>query len=135
MKLQPSAMNNHNFTAKDSEIYLISADEFGEEITVFKDGESLGHISLERISDEGPDNEIFYVTHLSLENCRRLGIGRACLQLHHRTFGRPITAGVDNGTTSGDGSHLTGDGLPFVTKMREEGLIVSDEELDDSDCW
>lgn len=126
-------MNDYNFTASDNEIYLISIEDSGEEITVFKNDENLGHISFRMISDDSPNNEFYHITHLALDKCRRRGIGRACLVFHRQTFGQPITAGVDIGTTSDDGSNLTGEGLPFVTKMREEGLIVSEEEWDDFD--
>ena len=40
-------------------------------------------------------------------------------------FNSPLTAGNDNGTTSTDGSHLTGDGPGFIAKMKMEGIVCS----------
>ncbi len=122
-------MNETNFKATNRQLYVIQLDDFGEEIYVYQDGKKLGSISLRCIKGDGdymPD--IYHITHLELEPCKGLGIGRRCLQFHKEVYDAPLTAGDDNGTTSDDGSHLTGDGLPFITQMRKEG-IVSDNSI------
>ena len=52
------------------------------------------------------------------------GIGRKILQIMIDRFDYPITAEPDDGQTTSDGSHLTGNAPSFVAKMREEGLIA-----------
>ena len=122
-------MNETNFTANNGQLYLIQLDDFGEEIYVYQDGKKLGSISLCCIEkDDHFMSEVYKITHLELEPCKGLGIGRRCLQFHKEVYDAPLTAGNDNGATSDDGSHLTGDGLPFVTQMRKEG-IVSDNYI------
>lgn len=124
-------MNKTDFRAQDEDVYEIWIDDSGEEISVFKDESKLGSISLNVIHDDMSSLELYHITHLALDKCKRRGIGRACLIYHRELFGMPISAGSDTGTRSDDGSHLTGDGLPFVTRMREEGLIISDAEQEE----
>lgn len=120
-------MDAESFDAKNGTRYEIAIEDSGEEITVWLDGVKKGFISLRRI--EGPEDwspDSYHITHLALEGCRRLGIGRRCLQLHSSMFGSPITAGNGYSGQMDDGSHLTGDGPGFIAKMRQEGLVVDD---------
>jgi len=78
-----------------------------------------------------------HITHLALEDCQGQGIGRRCLQFHREVFDLPITAGNAYDGKMDDGSHLTGGGPGFISKMRKEGLVVddADEGFDnDDDC-
>ena len=72
--------------------------------------------------------DYFHITHLELEKCKREGIGRRCLQYHKEIFDSPITAGPKCGSKQEDGSHLVGDGVPFIAKMRMEGIVCPDPE-------
>lgn len=117
-------MPKYNFTATDGKIYEISLDDFGEDISVIFAGVTVGTISLRLIEGDYPNlPEIYHITHLALERCSRRGIGRRCLELHRENFDSPLTAGTNDGTTSQDGSHLTGDGPGFIEKMRKEGIV------------
>lgn len=118
--------NNYYFTATDGKTYEISVDDSGEEIRVIFAGVTVGTISLRLIEGDPPHQpDIYHITHLALEECSHRGIGRCCLELHRMIFDSPLTAGADNGTTSEDGSHLTGDGPGFIAKMRTAGIVHS----------
>jgi hypothetical protein len=119
--------------------YRIKIDDDGELISVFLDGQSMGTISLEHREDDADPRtyyDWFHITNLSLDACKRKGIGRECLKFHIDTFGLRLTAGESDGNRMEDGSHLTGDGAPFIRKMREEGIVqrssYDEEEEDDS---
>ncbi|MDE2175082.1 MAG: hypothetical protein KGJ54_07325 [Betaproteobacteria bacterium] len=118
-------MNSIDFSATDGKTYSIAIDDFGIEIHISFNGVNVGKISLrfiEGAASDGSDN-VYHITSLALDKCRQKGIGRRCLQLHRELFGTILTAGNDNGTTSDDGSHLTGDGPGFIAKMRSEGIV------------
>lgn len=51
------------------------------------------------------------------------GIGRKMIELMNEFHSGPLVAGRDEGTTDDDGSHLTGSGAGFVTRMQSLGLI------------
>ncbi|WP_124513902.1 hypothetical protein [Acidovorax sp. FJL06] len=120
------------FTASDGQTYEISVDDFGEEIRVVLGGKTVGTISLRYIEGDPPRQpDTYHITHLALEECAHRGIGRRCLELHREVFSSPITAGADNGTTSDDGSHLTGDGPGFIAKMSKAGIVVPITSHDD----
>ncbi|EPG8943774.1 hypothetical protein L4Z64_001178 [Pseudomonas aeruginosa] len=113
------------FQANDGNLYVIEVDEDGSEITVSRGVKRLGEIRLDRREDDFGRGEVeyFHITHLALERCKGLGIGRACLKHHIEMFGLPITAGSAHLGHAQDGSHLTGDGVPFIARMREEGIV------------
>jgi hypothetical protein len=118
-------MHEEFFVAANGLSYTISIDELGEEIRVANGEMACGSISLRLIEGEYPcQSDIYHITHLALEGCAGIGIGRRCLQLHKEIFDSPLTAGTNNGSTSHDGSHLTGNGPGFIAKMRNEGIVV-----------
>jgi len=117
-------MNTKDVTAKTGEVFTICIDDDGTEITVRRGGDARGTISLNYIEGDWPDPDHYHITHLSLEKCSGIGLGRKCLIFHKECFDAPITAGNDNGIQSNDGSHLTGSGPGFIRKMRQEGLVV-----------
>lgn len=51
------------------------------------------------------------------------GLGRLIIQHVKDCTGYAITAGHDDGIKCSDGSHLTGGGVGFIEKIREEGLV------------
>lgn len=103
---------------------LIEMDDDGQDITVKIDGEE-GTLSLKM----GLEPYHFRITNLSLDNMRRMGIGRRCLQFHKEIFAAPITAASPYGQHQlADGSHLTGDGLPFISQMRDERLVCKHQD-------
>lgn len=110
---------------KDGLSYTIRIDDEGEEITVERDGKKLGSISLAFHAGEdlAGSRDHYHITDLSLEQCKGQGIGRRCLELHKEEFDFPLTAGVADRGEAPDGSHLIGDGAPFISRMREEKLV------------
>lgn len=124
----------HEFIAKDGNKYFIDLDD-GQDITVLNSNkEKVGSVCLAYI-DNGcykMDN-YFYVKELVLNKCKRLGIGTEIFRLHKEVFGEPITAASVYGPKMDDGSHLIDDGVPFIQKMRELGLVSPerDERFDE----
>ena len=113
-------MCSMEFTIKNS-LCKIEIDDEGQDIIVKIDGEEKGTMNLTMYDDE---QYHFRITNLSLDKCRRMGIGRKCLQLHKEMFNAPIIAASPYSQDQlSDGSHLTGDGVPFITQMRDEGLV------------
>ncbi|WP_114807795.1 GNAT family N-acetyltransferase [Vibrio cholerae] len=120
------------FTTERNLRFEINIDDEGHEITVKKDGNVVGTINLSEKLDFGHE---FYITHLSLNECRRQGIGRECLKFHKRIFDTPITAASPCVShPMNDGSHLTGDGLPFINQMREEGIVCWHRDQLEDEC-
>ena len=121
-------MCKKTFIAKDGETYEIDIEN-DEEIIVRLKGVSMGSISLTYKQDDFSDTEYYYITHLALDACKRKGIGRACLLYHLECYGYVLTASVlFAGIENEDGSHLTGDGVPFISKMRDEGIVEPSPE-------
>jgi hypothetical protein len=127
----------HELIAKDGNKYFIDLDD-GENITVFDSNQGqVGSITLMYVNgDDWKSPSYFYLQKLDLKGCTRLGIGTEVFRLHNKIFGEPITAAKESGSKMYDGSHLIDDGIPFVAKMREKGLICAesiDEEFMDDD--
>lgn len=120
------------FKAKDDALYVITIDDDGCEIVVSQGIKRLGEIRLDYREDEGVRGEFcfFHITHLELGRCKGLGIGRACLEFHKRQFDMPLTAGYADRGQAEDGSHLTGDGVGFIARMREEGIVEPEADQD-----
>jgi hypothetical protein len=123
----------HEFLAKDGNIYHIELDD-GEDIFVYDgDGGRVGSITMMHVNaDDYKLPSYYYIQNLDLHGCKRLGIGTEILRLHNKTFGEPITAANQFGPSMDDGSHLIHDGILFIEKMREEGLVCP-EDGDDED--
>ncbi|HHK0379435.1 TPA: hypothetical protein ACQQJB_003609 [Pseudomonas aeruginosa] len=117
------------FAAKDGFFYSIIIDDDGQEITIELDGKKVGSISLDfhggGVWDNSPDR--YHITDLSLEQCKGKGIGQRCLELHIEEFGMKLTAGVAGRGEAPDGSHLIGDGIGFIKRMREKGIVCPSE--------
>ena len=114
------------FAAKDGNIYLIEVEHDGCEINVSRGIRRLGQINLDyRCGDTKLGQaDYFHITHLSLGKCKRLGIGRACLEFHKELYDCPLTAGYGGSGQAEDGSHLTGDGPGFIAAMRALGIVL-----------
>jgi len=108
---------------------VISIDEEGEEIIAMTDDGRKGTISLTRHCEYG---DYFQLHDLSFEKIKRRGIGRESIKFHKEYFQLPIIATAHDGIKRDDGSHLVGDGLPFVIAMQKAGLIepFSSENID-----
>lgn len=130
-------MDFSEFQTRDrGPIYRLEIDDTGEQITVSKlTLELVGSISLRYIDDdEDASNQgCFHITNLSLDACKKQGVGRACLEYHRELFSSTITAGTADGNSSEDGSHLTGDGVAFIAKMRKEGIVQKERNYDYDD--
>lgn len=127
----------YEFKAKNGNKYYIDLDD-GAEISVFDANEcKVGSVSLMHVNADDPElSSYFYLQHLDLGACKRLGIGTEIFRLHNEHIGEPITAANLIGPSMDDGSHLIDDGVPFVQKMREKGLIcreAGDEDFMDED--
>jgi hypothetical protein len=113
---------------RNEKAYQLSIDSEGEEIEVRLKGELMGKILLsKRLDSYRSEIEFFHITNLSLDNCSGIGIGTECIELHKETFSTNITAGSNNGLKDEDGSHLTGDGVKFIAKMRSKGLVLPEQ--------
>lgn len=125
------------FTAKDGLCYSISIDDDGQEITIDRDGRKVGSISLDFHSGESWDNspDRYHITDLSLEQCKGKGIGQRCLELHIEEFGMKLTAGVAGRGEAPDGSQLIRDGIGFIKRMREKGIVCPSEFDFDRPEW
>jgi ribosomal protein S18 acetylase RimI-like enzyme len=114
------------FLARDGNLYLLEIELDGGEIVVSRGIKEKGVIRLDyREGDPArgqPDT--FHITHLALDNCKRLGIGRACLLFHQEHYGCPLTAGYADRGQAEDGSHLTGDRPGFIAAMRAQGIVL-----------
>lgn len=116
-------------TARDGLSYTITIDEEGECIELFLSDKHVGTIRLTFDPDvlrveEWQFFDFFYINELSLGKCKRLGLGEAALRFHKLCFGSKIAAGPDDGTIMYDGSHLIGDGPPFIAAMRRKGVVI-----------
>ena len=124
------------FLAKDGNIYNIDLDD-GENIFVYDaDGGRVGSITMLHVNaDDYKLPGYYHIQNLDLQRCKRLGIGTEILRRHIECFGEPITAANQFGPSMDDGSHLIDDGIPFIEKMREMGLVCpedgDDEDVDD----
>ncbi|ENM6001631.1 TPA: hypothetical protein SMR84_001764 [Proteus mirabilis] len=116
---------------KNSKVYDITYDDSGEEINVYLDDDKQGFISLNKIETDNPKDNCFRITQLELGKCKRQGIGTYCLERHKELFNSILTAGSSDGQKCDDGSHLTGDGAPFIEKMREQGIVEPEPEYDE----
>lgn len=126
-------MCTKNFLAKDNRTYQIDISESGEVITVSLRGEPKGSISLTYCEGVGHGDDHYYITNLSLDKCKKEGIGTACLKYHKKIFGRPILAASDDGIKKDDGSHLTGDGPAFIATMRDRKIVCPEPPEHDND--
>ena len=121
-----------DFIAKDQNTYQIKLDDDGTDISVFYENRKLGFISLNFIEDDLEENSHYHIINLALDACRLLGLGRECLIFHKSIFEYPLTAGGKfAGVKCSDGSHLTGDGVGFIYKMRLERVVEPDYESED----
>ncbi|MHB1697423.1 MAG: hypothetical protein ACYCSQ_04895 [bacterium] len=120
------------FRLMTGELILINFSE--DEITVEKlTGEKIGEILLkphERvIKDDYTEFLGYYITRLSMEEgidkqYIHKGIGRTCLLYFKDKYGDIYAASIlGSGPKPDDGSELVNDGVPFVEKMRKEGII------------
>ncbi|SFR38013.1 hypothetical protein SAMN04488073_0113 [Marinobacter gudaonensis] len=121
-------MAEMEFRAKDGNSYTIKIDDKGERIEVFLQGVNLGHILLERRCDPPIEPEHFYINDLALNKYRGKGLGEAALLFHINQFGVPILAAREHGPKREDGSHLIDDGVPFIRRMREKGIVCPEPE-------
>ena len=108
-------MSETEFRAKDGKLYTINVDDEGERLEVSLQGVSLGHILLEYRYDPPIEPEHFYIHDLALDKCKE-------------HFGLPIVAAREHGPKREDGSHLIDDGVPFIRRMREKGIVCPEPE-------
>jgi len=111
------------------EIYEIEIDEDTHRIHVGKAGKRVGTIDLDEREDDFSGEVYFHICHLALDACKGRGIGQACLEFHKEIYDAPLTASRPNSGELPDGSHLTGDGVPFIARMRTKGIVAPIDSL------
>ena len=118
-----------DYQSSSGGIFQILLSDDGEKIYVTHHDLEVGSLSLRFFEGEAQytNDDHFHITHLELDSCKRMGIGRRCLQFHKEIFNAPITAGNAFDGEKEDGSHLIGNGIPFIAKMREEGIVSHDQ--------
>lgn len=117
------------FTAKDNKEYVLLIDDKGEHVIVQFESIELGYIKLEYVksSYKGPP-EHYYITSLEMSKCKRVGLGEAALRFHKESFSLPLVAAEEGSKKLSDGSHLIDDGIPFIRRMREKGIVCPESE-------
>lgn len=119
------------FKLGNEPLVLIQINDDGCRISIISNETEIGYIELEYRQDEddfGKCIEYYHIMYLALEKCKRQGIGTTALEFHKESFRLPITAARIFGPKMDDGSHLTGDGAPFINAMRRKGVVC--KELD-----
>lgn len=122
----------YEFLAKDGNTYHIELND-GEDVFVYDANNGrVGSITMMHINtDDYKLSSYYHIQNLDLHGCKRLGIGTEILRLHIEHFGEPITAARQFGRSMDDGSHLINDGIPFIKKMREKGLVCPEDDDDE----
>lgn len=116
-------------TAKKYPLYAnghisINVDDFTYEtrITDNRDNREIGSFIFKTVEDD--NHSYLLITNMDIESdYRRQGIGTAVILRVKEESGLVICASRDTGMQREDGSHLTGDGLPFAYSLVEKGLI------------
>lgn len=118
----------HEFVAKDGNKYTIDLND-GEDIHVYNaDNQRVGSIAMMHVNaDDYELPSYYYIQNLALNGCKRVGIGTEILRLHNEYFGEPIAAANEFRPSMDDGSHLIDDGIAFIAKMREKGLVCPED--------
>ncbi len=121
-------MEVFKYHCKNGRDILIHIDEdMPAARVVTLDGKEIGRLEFREIDDE-VSRPVLKLTWAYLDlldrSYRFQGIGRECLRLVKDIFGLTIIAENHGGLRQGDGGHLTGDAVTFVTRMRREGLIA-----------
>lgn len=119
-------MKNYEFQTKftmsnGEDVDIVIDEEANRVIVRNQNKDEIGSIDYKIIDYE--HYEYIRLTHMFLDiEYVRKGIGRECLRLLNE-YGLPVTAAYNDGITKNDGSHLTGDAVYFIQKMRNEGLV------------
>ena len=114
--------------SKDGREVIIRVEEGNDytAIALTPDGQEIGRLEFREI-DDGRETSLklcwAYLDRLD-PSYRFQGIGRECLKQVRELSGLPIFAEDNHGHRQDDGSHLTGDAVTFVARMRDEGLIA-----------
>ena len=115
-------METSIFESKSGVEYQL-VNHSGLEIEVRLDGKTVGSIVFREIELPQPPYILYHITNLGLDKCKGQGVGKACLLFHQEINRAPISAGRDDGIPVEDGSHLTGDGVGFIAKMRHDRIV------------
>ena len=120
-------METSIFESKSGVEYQL-VNHSGLEIEVRLNGKTVGSIVFREVGLPHPPYVLYHITNLGLDKCKKQGVGRACLLFHKEIYSAPLSAGRDDGILEDDGSHLTGDGVGFIAKMRQEGIVCPKTE-------
>tara|TARA_B100000700_G_scaffold313905_1_gene399678 strand:+ start:9894 stop:10277 length:384 start_codon:yes stop_codon:yes gene_type:complete len=127
-------MCKKDFEANDGRTYTLVIPDEGDRISAELCGNEVGYIALDYISGEYKrPGDYYYITDLAMNRCKGIGIGEEALRFHKEIFDTPIVAAPERGPKMQDGSHLIDDGLPFIRRMREKGIVCPEpSEPEDS---
>jgi hypothetical protein len=115
------------------EIYEIEINEPSHLVHMRPAGQSLGTINLNEREDDFPKDGYYHICHLALDACKGRGLGQACLEFHKENYSAPLTAAQPGSGSLPDGSHLIGDGIPFIARMRAKRIVAPVERCRDEE--
>lgn len=121
--------DNERIYHLDTETIIITLDENDCKIEISDSEGAFGEINL----IESDDGESHHIALLDFSRHKRKGIGTEALVFFKEYFGTKLTATPNDGHEREDGSHLTGDGLPFVTKLQRLGIVEPFYDNDNED--
>ena len=113
---------------------LLSHDDSYETVNVEKvDGNFRTRIGYFEFDQPGDcPGDYYRLCYMALEGCdgiyRRRGIGRAILQFFKDHTGAMLFCDPPDSPANDQATHIVDDGIPFVLKMKREGLIWFPEE-------
>lgn len=112
-------------TMKNGTLYEIEYDwDMNVAYVYDMNNKSLGSFTFSAIEeDEYPNYRYLKITNMDL-SIRGQGIGQSIIEYVKECEDCPISAGEDYGYEVSDGSHLTGQGVGFIARMRKIGLVT-----------
>lgn len=107
----------------DGSRYVLQADDELERIGVLHLGNEVGHFEFAYEFDDMARVGYWILMYMTIEH-KRKGLGREILKFHKEcTRDDIIISRLGDGLKWEDGSEVVDEGIPFVQKMRNEGLI------------
>lgn len=138
LKILKEVESKRTYQLNDGENIVIEIDEDENRINVFDSNDKeIGYIEFaDRDSDDkyiAPSDDKYILT-LALDKTpgyTHRGIGREALLFYKEWYNNNIAicAASILDRQLDDGSHLIGDGGPFVMQMRAEGIIAPDPQM------
>ncbi|MDM1396079.1 hypothetical protein HX049_02645 [Myroides odoratimimus] len=106
--------------------FRIDEDEIAVYITYLGTSEVIGEFEFIEVGEYGYKTtfEGYKLRYMDVKDgYKRNGLGTAAVEFFKEFYGEPIIVSSYNGMERADGSHLTGEGLPFAMRLLELGII------------